>query len=119
MSHNKQHIILNKYFENQINFRSSLSFLINDIDQNSEIIFDFNDIEFISRAALHELISYLRKLDANQIEYELIHLNPDVKLMLDKVEQSMDKNTKSNTYVRKLHFNSHEDLNHYLESMEA
>lgn len=118
MKNNRIHIILSEYFKNQITFRSSLDFLKIDFDHNATIVFDFDDIKFISRSAAHELLSFIRNLDAKNIDYEFINMESEVKLMIDKVEQTLDKKRKSNTYVRKVHFNSQEDLNHYLESME-
>jgi len=108
------HIKVSDIFENQITSRSAIDTLFNKMESRHYYHIDFNDINFLSRAAAHELISLLSEFTNNGIEITLRNISPSVTSMINNVQKSIQTNIKKATYVEYLNLNSEKELDDFL-----
>lgn len=114
MKSKRQNIVLSDKFLNQINSRASIFAILNRLKRNKHYSIDFKDIDFISRAAAHELVSLQSKLLNRDIDVTYINVSNNVNLMINRVEESKKTNTKNATFVKHLTFKDESELNNYL-----
>lgn len=113
-----KHIGLSTYFDEQISNRASIdSIFKTQIEEKYIYSIDFKDISFLSRAAAHELITWLNLLSERGIELTLMNLTLPVKDMLDAVKESRKYNMKKATFVEHLSFETENELDDFLLSV--
>lgn len=114
MESKRQNIVLSNKFLNQINSRASIYAIIGRLKRNKHYSIDFKNIDFISRAAAHELVSLQSKLLSRGIDVTYINVPSNINLMIHRVEESNKSNTKNATFVKHLKFKGEKELHNYL-----
>jgi anti-anti-sigma regulatory factor len=113
-----KHIDLSTYFNSQISNRASIdSIFSNNVCGDYVFSIDFKNINFLSRAAAHELITWLNVLSDRGVELTLMNLSLPVKDMLDAVKESRKFNVKKATFVEHLSFDTENELDDFLLSV--
>lgn len=113
-----KHIDLATYFNEQISSRASIDAIFsNRISEDCYYSIDFKNINFISRAAAHELITWFNVLSDKGIDLTLMNLSIQVKNMLDIVGESRKSNVKKATFVEHLNFESEKELDDFLKTV--
>lgn len=105
-------IKLSNNLTNQINTRASVANLFSHVKKVDLISIDFEGIEFISRAAAHELCSKISELSKEGTSVNFINLNNDIDSMLNRV--SMKSTDKKATFVQRKSFRSDSEFKAYL-----
>jgi hypothetical protein len=108
-------IELSKHFENQINSRTSISSFLKEKITTKNVILNFQDIEFVSRACAHEILAFLDLFSPLNIRIQNTSL--EVQEMLNTVKKSKKSNIKIATTVNRITFNSDLDLYSYLQAI--
>jgi len=110
-------IKLSDYFNNQINSRSAVSSFLNQKIDKENVILDFSDINFISRATAHELLSSVDKFANRGVKITFTNLNSQVESIIDKVDASRKDSFKKATFVNRISFSSEKEFNNFLLSL--
>jgi anti-anti-sigma regulatory factor len=110
-------IIVSEIFENKINSRSSVELLFNQLIDVDKVIIDFKSIEFISRAAAHELVVNIEKHQSRGVDVTLKNVDSAINKMLDAVNVSRKSNAKKATFVQRLTFSTEQEFNAFLLSI--
>ncbi len=100
-----------------INSRESIKLLFNHISNNERYIIDFQKIDFISRAAAHELLIQIEEGQAKGIDISIQNLSSSVNQMIESVSKSRKSNAKKATFVKQVEFDSESDLISYLQAI--
>jgi len=114
MDNKRKNIKLSKYFFNQINSRSSIDLVIKRLKKEGIYSVDFGDIDFLSRAAAHQLVSLQNKLSKEGIDLTYVNVSNHVNSMIEKVEKSASNNEKHATFVKHLNFKKESELKDFL-----
>jgi anti-anti-sigma regulatory factor len=118
MKKQRKTIILSNEFLNQINSRASIDAIIYRLKPNAHYSIDFKNIDFISRAAAHELIFLKTKVVNRGIDITYLNVPGSINEMIQKVEQSSKSDVKSNTFVKQIDLKGEEELHQYLLSID-
>jgi|SRR5690554_681810 len=114
MENRRKNIKLSKYFFNQINSRSSIDLVIKRLKKEGIYSVDFGDIDFLSRAAAHQLVSLHNKLSNEGIDLTYVNVSNTVNSMIEKVEKSTTNSLKHATFVKHLNITEESDLKDFL-----
>ena len=110
-------IKLSDYLNKQLINRTTVNSIFEKSTNDNKIIADFSGIDFISRAAAHELLNVKEQLNKKNIYLSFTNINNEVFQMIAKVEKSKKTNIKSATFVNKVVFKNETELNKYLLSI--
>ncbi|WP_016777416.1 STAS domain-containing protein [Anaerophaga thermohalophila] len=114
MENRRKNIKLSKYFFNQINSRSSIDLVIKRLKKGRNYSVDFSDIDFLSRAAAHQLVSLQNKLSNEGIDLTYVNVSNHVNSMIEKVEKSATNSVKHATFVKYLNIREESELKNFL-----
>lgn len=114
MRNRRKNIKLSKYFFNQINSRSSIDFVIKRLKKEENYSVDFRDIDFLSRAAAHQLVSLHNKLSNEGIDITYVNVSNEVNAMIETVEKSSSDGVKHATFVKQLNLKGEDELKDFL-----
>jgi hypothetical protein len=101
------------YLPSTITTRKAIEvFEYNLIDSvNNKIIFDFEDIDFISRAFADEFIHFINN---QKIDALIINENTNIKAILEAVQRNRSERNNPWHNIAITHFEDREKLNHLL-----
>ena len=88
MENKRQNIVLSEKFLKQINSRASIYAVVSKLKRNKHYSIDFKNIDFISRAVAHELVSFKSILLDRRIDVTYINVPLNINMMIQKVEES-------------------------------
>ena len=88
-------IKLADYFAEKVNSRSSVNMVFDQVTDQDPVVLDFSQIGFISRAAAHELITLMDKLQSEGKSISLKEVRPSVDKMIKSVSESRSDDFKS------------------------
>lgn len=114
MDNNRSHIVLSDFFDNQLNNRASVALLFESVKASKAIVFDFNGIDFISRSAAHEILTFIDDVQKKGVDITFTNLAPDVDETLQRVSESRKQNYKRATFVKRLSFKNERELEDFL-----
>ncbi len=107
-------IRLNKFDLKQLNNRSITKNIISVNGFNKVVTIDFEGIQFISRAAAHELITIISNLSSNQIHVNMINQNLEVQKMIEIVSKSIKTNHRVLTNLNSISFKTYDAFKEYM-----
>lgn len=101
------------YLQSTIATRKAIDEIRNNItlSDNRITIFNFKNIDFISRSFADEFIQFI---ESNNINARLFNLSPVVKEMLDAVKKNRKNRNKNFHNIAVTHFSKKEQLNQFL-----
>jgi len=101
----------------QISSREAVRVFFSFIPKESNLSIDFRNVEFISRAAAHELLLQCESLQKKGVFISFRNLNDSLNKMIDIVSSSRKKGEKKATFVNWLEFDNEWQLDKYLETI--
>lgn len=101
----------------QISSREAVKVFFSFIPKTSNLSIDFGAVEFISRAAAHELLLQCETLQKKGVNISFRNLNDSLNKMIDIVSSSKKTGVKKATYVNWLNFENEWQLDKYLEAI--
>lgn len=101
----------------QISSREAVRVFFSFIPKASILSIDFLDVEFISRAAAHELLLQCETLQTKGVNIRFRNLNESLTKMIDIVSSSKKTGVKKATFVNWLTFENESQLDRYLEAI--
>ena len=112
----KSTIYIREYLPAMVSTRQALNSLRDNIklDSKNEYVFDFTEIEFISRSFTDELLKFLKSTNAN---WQTKNTNDNIDNMIMAVQRSHDYSRSSYDHVAITHFKNKHDLNTLLASI--
>jgi anti-anti-sigma regulatory factor len=114
MKNKATEIKLTDYFTEKVNSRSVVRMVAENFSDSKSVMLDFENIDFISRAAAHELVTSLEKLQTEGKTVSLQHVHPNVDKMIQAVSASRAIDFKKATFVQRLSFDSEKELDKFL-----
>lgn len=109
----KKTIYIHKHLPSTVTSRQSIDLLRGELIQDFKdtVIFDFTDIDFVSRAFADELIHFITE---NQITAEFQHANKILSEMLEVVQKNRGKRNSSFHNIAVTPFKNKKDLANFL-----
>ncbi len=109
-----ENIELARLFDNQINSRSSVAYIFSEKANKEVLVLDFKHINFLSRAAAHELVTWMDQCNAEGKSVQLKNLSPHLEELIASVGNHRQNKSKHATYVERKHFKNNNELEMYL-----
>jgi len=114
MKKRRVNIRFSDYFTNQIGGRSSVDMVLKGIKKSGDYSLDFENIDFLSRSAAHQLLTLKNTLKRKGVDISFINVSDSIKLMFEKVANSMARNTKHSIPINRIDFKGEDELKNYL-----
>ncbi|NJN27761.1 MAG: STAS domain-containing protein [Cyclobacteriaceae bacterium] len=114
MENRWSHIVLSDFFDSQLNNRASVALLFERVKKSKAVAIDFSGIDFISRSAAHEILTFIDEVQKKGIDFTFTNMAPNIDETLQKVSASRKQNFKRATFVKRLSFGSEKDLEDFL-----
>ena len=70
------HIVLSDFFDRQLNKRASVAFLYECVKKSKAVAIDFSGIDFISRSAVHEILTSIDEVQKKGIDITFTNIAP-------------------------------------------
>ncbi|MFN0050276.1 MAG: hypothetical protein ACKVOU_14220 [Cytophagales bacterium] len=103
---------------NHILSRASIESIFSKLDSSDvQITLDFNDVQFVSRAVAHEIVSGISTLSASGVNVDLLNINFEVNDLIRKVVASQKHNVKKATFVENVAFRDEKELKRFLKTI--
>lgn len=117
MDNKKINIRFSDYFSGQIVGRSSIDMVLKEIKNKGDYILDFENIDFISRSAVHQLLSLRNELKRKGVKIFFENVSNSVEPMIERVTNSMTNPKKNTPTLNLLEFKDEDELENYLNSL--
>ncbi|MBS9523308.1 STAS domain-containing protein [Litoribacter ruber] len=114
---NPSNIRLSTFYADSISNRESIRIIFDKVSEVDNFSVDFENIDFISRAAAHELAVYLERYQNRGKSISLLNVAPSVNQMLETVAESKKVDYKKATFIERISFKNENEMEAYLLSI--
>ena len=105
---------MSDFFDSQLNNRASVALLFESVKRSKAVTIDFCGIDFISRSAAHEILTFVDEVQKKDIDITFTNMAPNIDETLQKVSASRKQNFKRATFVKRVSFENEKDLEDFL-----
>jgi len=106
---------IRNYLPSSISTREAAKVIGENIDYDQNIVFDFESVDFISRAFADELIKLI--ID-KKVNTRFINTNPDIIQLLDVVNKTLKERRSDTHHPLQIQFPDKQQLHEFLTSID-